>query len=288
MSNYANPASLVSTQWVADHLADPTVRLVEASWGDDEYRSGHISGAVYWSFAEDLKKPELSDAPDADAMAVLLSRAGIEAATTIVLYGNLSNLVAAYAFWLLKHYGHQDVRLLDGGRQRWLDEGRPVSTALPVYLPTSYRIEPADRALRAQRDLILQAIDDPDWVIVDLRAPEMYLGVHKANAQRGGHIPGAINVPAVRETDADGAFVCWRMPTVSIAWTFRPVDELRALFAQAGVTPDKKIITYCVLGGLSSHAWFVLTQLLGYPNVREYDRSWAEWGNAAELPITAE
>ena len=197
MSNYANPASLVSTQWVADHLADPTVRLVEASWGDDEYRSGHISGAVYWSFAEDLKKPELSDAPDADAMAVLLSRAGIEAATTIVLYGNLSNLVAAYAFWLLKHYGHQDVRLLDGGRQRWLDEGRPVSTALPVYLPTSYRIEPADRALRAQRDLILQAIDDPDWVIVDLRAPEMYLGVHKANAQRGGHIPGAINVPAV-------------------------------------------------------------------------------------------
>ena len=285
MSNHAYPASLVSTQWVADHLADPTVRLVEASWDDDDYRAGHIPGAVYWSFVEELKTPAFHDAPDLAATAALLSRSGIDAATTVVLYGNISNLVAAYAFWLLKYYGHADVRLVDGGRQCWLDEGRPVSTSIPVYTPTAYHIEQAVQAVRARRDDLLHAIDDPGTVIVDLRALEMYLGAHNASAARGGHIPSAINVPATRETDSDGAFLRWRMPTVKGDWTFRPVEELRALFTQAGITPDKQIITYCVLGGLSSHAWFVLTQLLGYPDVREYDRSWVEWGNSAELPI---
>jgi thiosulfate/3-mercaptopyruvate sulfurtransferase len=232
-----------------------------------------------------LKLPEFSGIPTVDAIAAPLSRSGIHAGTTIVLYGNLSNLTAAYAFWLLKFYGHADVRLLDGGRQRWLDEGRPLIAATPAFPPTSYHIEHVKRDLRAERDLILQSIGDPGCIIVDLRATEMYVGAHKASAQRGGHIPGAVNVAADRETRADGSFVAWHMPTVNADWTFKSADELRALFAHEGITPDKQVITYCVLGGLSSHAWFALTQLLGYPDVREYDRSWAEWGNLADVPI---
>ena len=285
MSNYAHPESLVSTQWVADRLADPAVRLVEASWGDGEYRSGHIPGAVYWSFEEDLKLPEFSGVPTMDAMEALLSRSCIRPDTTVVLYGNLSNLAAAYAFWLLKFYGHADVRLLDGGRQRWLDEGRALTAESPAYPPAPYRIDHAHHDLRAERDRILHSIGNPGCVIVDLRAPEMYVGAHKASAARGGHIPSAINVAAERETRADGSFVAWHMPTVNTDWTFKSADELRALFAQAGITPDRQVITYCVLGGLSSHAWFVLTQLLGYPDVAEYDRSWAEWGNVEGTPI---
>jgi thiosulfate/3-mercaptopyruvate sulfurtransferase len=285
MSDYSHPESLASTQWVADHLDDRAVRFVEASWGDGEYRSGHIPGAVYWSFEGDLKLPEFSGIPAVDAMAALLSRSGIHAGTTIVLYGNLNNLVAAYAFWLLKFYGHADVRLLNGGRRRWLDEGRPLTADTPAFSPTSHHIEHVKRDLRAERDLILQSIGDPGCIIVDLRATEMYVGAHKASAQRGGHIPGAVNVAAGRETRADGSFVAWHMPTVNADWTFKSADELRALFAHAGITPDKQVITYCVLGGLSSHAWFALTQLLGYPDVREYDRSWAEWGNLIGVPI---
>lgn len=291
MSDYAHPESLVSTQWVADHLADPAVRFVEVIWGDaDEwgtaaYRSGHIPGAAAWDFATEVQDPARNDIVDPDGYAALLARSGISPATTVVVYSGLSNLLATFAFWLLKVYGHRDVRLLDGDRRKWLAEGRLLSCAAPIVAAASYAPQPADGPLRARCDDVLRAIGQPGALLVDTRSSEMFGGADRAGAARGGHIPGAVNLAARRETHPDGSFRAWRTPTVRADGTFRPVEELRALLHGLGITPERAIITYCVRGGLSTHAWFVLTQLLGYPDVAEYDRSWLEWGNAAELPI---
>ena len=291
MSGYAHPESLVDTRWVADHLDDPGIRFVEVTWGEHAewgmpaYASGHIPGAVAWDFAADLHNSNLTDILNKDALEALLSRSGITPKTTIVLYSGLNNLLATFTFWLLKIYRHRDVRLLDGDRQKWLDERRPLARDVPTFAPTEYRLPEPDWSIRASREAILRSLGNEDTLPVDARTSEMYRGDDSAGAAHGGHIPGAINLPARAEMAADGSFVGWRVPTVQQDGTFKSTEDLRSIFGELRITPDKTLITYCVRGGLSTHAWFVLTQLLGYSDVREYDRSWAEWGNAADVPI---
>ncbi len=180
---------------------------------------------------------------------------------------------------------NQDVRLLDGGRQKWLDENRPLSRSVPAYAPTTYHAQEPDWSLRATRQDVLRAIGKENLLLVDARTTEMYHGIENPGTERSGHIPGAINLAAWRETNPDGSVKGIRLPTTQPDGTFKTADELRALFESLRITQEKEILTYCLLGGASTHAWFVLTQLLGYPNVREYDRSWAEWGNLEAAPI---
>jgi len=291
MSDYAHSESLVSTQWVAEHLDNPQTRLVEVIMGTSPvfgkaaYDGKHVPGAVAWDFQKDLQDPARGDILDKTGMETLLSRSGITPATTVVVYSGLSNILATYAFWQLKIYGHKPVRLLDGDRQKWLDENRPTTSEVPLIEPAIYHAQEPDWDLRADRENVLRYIGKTNHLLVDARLAEMYCGLDKAGTQRGGHIPGAVNLAASREFNADGSFKTWRTPTTQPDGTFKSAGELRALNDALGLTPDKKIITYCVGGGLSTHAWFVLTQLLGFPHVREYDRSWAEWGNLEDVPI---
>jgi thiosulfate/3-mercaptopyruvate sulfurtransferase len=272
MSKYSHPEVLVNTQWVAEHLNDSNVRLLEAGWDSSEYESGHIPGAVAgWGLAD---VQQLDDQTRVEAM---LSDAGISNDNVVVIYGGLQNLVAAMAFWMLKIYGHADMRLLDGGRQKWLAEGRPTSTEKPNIQPTQYMAQEPDWTLRADKEYVLNVIGQAGHTIVDARSMKMYT--------ENGHIPSAVNVPATPILDATGDITGWQTPTTRSDGTFKSMEELQALFSEKGLTPDKNIVTYCVRGGLSSHMWFVLTQLLGYPNVREYDRSWAEWSNLVDAPI---
>ncbi len=283
MSAHGVSDSLASTQWVADHLDDPGVGLIEVAWGDGEYETGHIPGAVAWDFGEDVR-PDPDEFIDQIGVESLLSRTGMTPETTIVVYDRFRNLLAAYVFWLLKVYGHRDVRLIDGDSRKWLEEGRPTTSEVPAITTTEYQAGEPKLSLRAQHEDVLRSIGQPDHLFVDARAAEMYSGIDKAGAAHGGHIPGAVNLAAYLETSPDGS-EGWRVPTVESDGTFKSTEELRLLFESMGITPDKNIITYCKAGGLSSLAWFVLTQLLGYPNVREYNRSWDEWGNLEGAPI---
>jgi len=291
MSSYAHPEALVSTQWVADHLEDPNVRLVEGVWRNSTlystlaYEKGHIPGAIAWDFAEDIQDPDRDDLLDKEGFEALLSRSGITFETIIVVYSGGSNLIAAYAFWQLKIYGHKDIRLLDGDRQKWLDEERPTSNEIPVIEPAIYTSQEPKWSLRADKDEVLKSIGKEGHLSVDTRPVEMYSGLDDAGTAHAGHIPGAVNLAAEKDTNADGSLKGWLLPTTKPDGTFKPAAELRTLVEGLGITSDQEIITYCVGGGLSSNAWFVLTQLLGYPNVREYDRSWREWGNLEEAPI---
>lgn len=293
MTHYAHSESLASTQWVADHLNDPQIRFVEIIWGDSlmfgkaAYDDQHLPGAVAWDFENDLQDSVRRDVVDKLTLEALLSTSGITPETTLVVYSGLNNLLATYAFWLLKVYGHKHVRLMDGGRQKWLDEERPTTLKVPAMAPTSYRAQEPNSSLRARHTDVLQSIGKANVLLLDARSAEMYSGLDKAGAARAGHIPGALNLTAQRETHPDGSFKAWRIPTVQPDGTFKPASELQDLMNNLGVTPGKDIITYCVRGGLSTHAWFVLTQLLGYRNVREYDRSWAEWGNLEGVPVVS-
>ena len=285
MSAYAHPDVLVTTQWVADHLLDPHIRLLEVGLDRSEYEAGHIPGTVAgWEFS-DLQRPDSHDLPNKTQLETMLSQAGIANTDTLILYGGLSNLVAALAFWVLKIYGHQDVRLLDGGRQKWVTEGRTLTTEQPAMTRSQYQAQEPNWNIRADKDYILPIIGQSDHVLVDARPTDMFTGDNTFGIARGGHIPTAINIPARFITDAEGNFQKWQSPLAHEDGTYKSVDELRTLFAEQGVTPDRTIVTYCVRGGLSTYMWFALTQLLGYPNVREYERSWAEWGNMADLPI---
>lgn len=276
MSTYAHPEVLVDTQWVADHWNAPNAKLLEAGWDASEFESGHIPGAVAgWGFA-DVQNAETRDIPAKSEIERILSQAGISNNDTIVLYGGIGNLIAVMAFFVLKIYGHADVRLLDGGRQKWLTEGRELSADKPNVQPSKYVAQKPNLNLRADRDFVFSIIKQDKHAIVDARSVEMY---------SGGHVPSAINVPASPILSADGDIQGWQTPTTYSDGTFKSVEELRVLFASSGVTPDQNIVTYCVRGGLSSHMWFVLTQLLGYPNVREYYSSWAEWSNLSDAPV---
>lgn len=285
MSRFANPEVLVDTQWVSDHLNDPNVRLLEVGWDTSEFESGHIPGTVAgWGFA-DIQQGDSRDIPSKSQIETMLSQAGIANKDTVVIYGGLGNLIAVMAFWVLKIYGHKDVRLLDGGRQKWTTENRPLSTETSALKPTQYIAQTPNTNLRADKDFIAGVLGQTGHVLVDARPEDMYTGENNAGMAHGGHIPSAVNVPAGRIFDTAGEFLGFQTPTTNSDGTFKSAEELQTLFSEKGITSDKNIITYCVRGGLSTHVWFTLTQLLGYHNVREYDRSWAEWGNIENAPI---
>ena len=277
-NNYAHPEVLVDTDWAAQHLNDPNVRFVEVNVDVAAYENGHIPGAVGWHWKNDLETQIRRNVASRDEIQNLLSRSGISPDTTVVLYGDSSNWFAAYAFWLLKYHGHRDVRLLNGGRQKWQAEGRPAVTERPSYPRVSYGANGPDSSIRALRDFILPRVGQPGLALVDVRSPKEYKGellapehLPQEGAQRGGHIPGAKNIvwsEAVRE---DG--------------TFKSADELRAIYGGQDVTPDKEVVAYCRIGERAAHTWFVLKYLLGYPKVRNYDGSWTEWGSLIDAPV---
>jgi thiosulfate/3-mercaptopyruvate sulfurtransferase len=285
MPDYAHPEVLVDTQWVVDHLSDPNVRFVEVGWDISEFEAGHIPGTVAaWGYT-DLHRADEREIPGKPDIEAMLSQTGIRNDDTIVLYGGFANLIAAMAFWVLKIYGHSDVRLLDGGRQKWLAENRPLSTEIPSPEPTQYVAQEPDTKRRADRNLVSQVIGEADCILVDARAEDMYTGEYNTGTAHAGHIPTAVNLPATPIVDSQGEFLGWQTPTTNIDGTFKSVEELRRLFSTNGIIPEKKVITYCLRGGLSTHMWFVLTQLLGYSHVLEYDRSWVEWGNLDSAPV---
>ncbi len=268
---------LVTTDWVAEHLDAPSVRIVEVDVDTTAYEQGHLPGAVGWNWQTQLQDPVRRDILSREALESLLSEYGVRNDHTIILYGDNNNWFAAYAFWLLKLYGHEDVRLMDGGRKKWLLEGRPITQEVPRYPRTEYRAKEPNLALRALLPQVFESLNRPDVALVDVRSPQEYTGEILAppglleTAQRGGHIPGAINIPWAQAVREDGSF--------------KSPEELRQLYESLGVTPDKKVITYCRIGERSAHTWFVLKYLLGYPEVRNYDGSWTEWGNLVGAPI---
>jgi thiosulfate/3-mercaptopyruvate sulfurtransferase len=275
---YAHSEALVDTDWVASHLNDPKVRLIEVDVDTSAYNQGHIPGAVGFNWQKELQDQVVRAPLSKEHLEDLLRRAGVSNDTTIVLYGDNNNWFAAWAFWILKYYGHQDVRLLDGGRVKWLAENRETTTDVPEYSRTNYQAQSPNTDIRAFRDQILAELGKPDVALVDVRSPGEYSGellapanLPQEGAQRGGHIPGAANIPWSQAVQADG--------------TFKPADELRTLYQGKGITEDKDVVAYCRIGERSSHTWFVLSYLLGYSNVRNYDGSWTEWGSLIGAPI---
>jgi len=278
MADYAHPESLVSTQWVADHGSDANVRLVEVDVDTSAYEQGHIAGAVTWNWQSQLQQNVARDIVSRSEMEALLGGSGISPNTTIILYGDNNNWFAAWAFWQLRYYGHQDVKLMNGGRALWLAENRPVTTDVPSYAATGYSITTENADLRALRDYVLQAVNSGSHALVDVRSPDEFSGALNAppnlpqeGSQRNGHIPGAANVPWGQAVNEDG--------------TFKSADELSELYGGRGVDGSRETIAYCRIGERSSHTWFVLSQLLGYDNVRNYDGSWTEWGSIVGAPI---
>ncbi len=278
MLGYAHPEVLVDTQWVAAHLTAHKVLVVEVGYDLSDYNSGHIPGAVGWGWSTDFQHPIRKDLPDKGGMEELLARSDIENDTTILVYGARRHGYATFALWLLKIYGHGDVRVMNGNREKWIAEGRPLTTEIPAVTPSVYIAREPDWSIRALRDGVLDSIGKPERILVDVRTPEEYHGQlwdgwkYQAEAsQRGGHIPGAVNIP-------------WDM-TLKEDGTFKSVEELQALYTNNSVTLDKEAISYCIVGGRSNHTWFVLTYLLGYPKVRLYDGSWAEWSTLIGVPI---
>ena len=277
-AGYAHPEVLVDTQWVIDHLNDPKVKIVEVDVDTSAYDTGHIKGAIGLDWRKDLQARPVRDLLPKDQLEKLLSSKGISAEDAVLVYGDNNNWFAAWFVWNLKYYGHKDARLINGGRKKWQDDGRELVTDAPSVKPATYRAGQPNQAIRALRDEVLAELGKAGSVLVDVRSPKEYSGellapenLPQEGAQRGGHIPGAANIPWGQAVGEDG--------------TFKPVDELRALYEGKGVTPDKAVIAYCRIGERSSHTWFVLNYLLGYPNVRNYDGSWTEWGSLIGAPI---
>ncbi len=277
MADYAVPEVLVSTEWVAAHQGDPNVRLVEVDVDTKAYDEGHVPGAIGWSWATDLCDTVRRDIISKPQFEKLMGAAGIGPGTTVVLYGDNNNWFAAWAFWQMKIYGHADVRIMNGGRKKWLSEGREVSQERPPAAPVEYRAQGPDLSLRAYLPQVQDAVAQRTAALVDVRSPQEYTGEILAppglpeTCQRGGHIPGARNIPWGKACREDG--------------TFRSVEELRALYGTEGIDGSRPVIAYCRIGERSSHSWFVLKYLLGYQNVVNYDGSWTEWGNLVGAAI---
>jgi thiosulfate/3-mercaptopyruvate sulfurtransferase len=274
---YAKPV-LVSTEWLAEHLNDAGLVVAEVDENPDLYDEGHIPGAVKLHWRDDLQDPVERDLVDKDAFERLLGERGISNDTALVLYGDKNNWFAAYAYWYLKIYGHGDVRIVDGGRQKWIDEGRELTQDAPSVSPASYTAQERDESIRAYRDAVRDQIGADGEALVDVRSPQEYSGdliappgYEQEGAQRAGHIPTAQSIPWAQAVRDDG--------------TFKAADDLRALYEGKGVTSDKAVTAYCRIGERSAHTWFVLRELLGYRDVRNYDGSWTEWGNLVDVPI---
>ena len=277
MAEYAKPDSIVSTDWVSQHLNDPKVRLIEVDVDTAAYDTGHAPGAVGWNWKSDLETHVVRDVADKGGIEKLLSQAGVDKDTTIVLYGDNNNWFAAYALWLLSYYG-VDAKLMNGGRKKWIDEGKPVSTDTPTHPATKASVKNPDEKIRVFRDDVLKALGKSGVALVDVRGPKEYSGellapenLPQEGSQRGGHIPGAKNIPWATAVNEDG--------------TFKSREDLEKIYGDQGITPDRDIIAYCRIGERSAHTWFVLTHLLGYKNVRNYVGSWTEWGSLVGAPI---
>jgi thiosulfate/3-mercaptopyruvate sulfurtransferase len=274
MGDYKHPEVLVSTDWVAAHGGDANVRLVEVDVDTTAYEKGHIQNAIAWNWTSQLQDDVRRDLLGKQQIEELLSQSGIAPDTTVLLYGDNNNWFAAYALWQLKYYGHKDARLMNGGRKKWELEGRPLTTEVPHFAAASYTASAPDTAVRAKRDQVFAALNGK-INLVDVRSPDEFTGKVIAppgmteTAQRGGHIPGALNVPWAKAANEDG--------------TFKSYDDLKQLYTS--VNPGQDTIAYCRIGERSSHTWFVLKYLLGFNNVRNYDGSWTEWGNLVDAPI---
>lgn len=276
---YAHPEVLVSTDWVASHLHDSNVRVVEADEDVMLYEVGHIPGSVKLDWHTELQDPVERDFVHREAFGRLMSEKGIGNDTTVVLYGDKNNWYATYTFWLFKIYGHRDVRVMDGGRLKWEKEGREWSREIPSYPSAEYTAPEPDNSIRAFRDETYRQMESGK-PMVDVRSPAEYRGelLHmidypQEGAQRGGHIPGAKSIP-------------WGTAANPENGTFKTADELRAIYQENnGISPTEEVISYCRIGERSSHTWFVLKYLLGYPTVKNYDGSWTEWGNLVGAPI---
>jgi thiosulfate/3-mercaptopyruvate sulfurtransferase len=274
---YVHPEVLVDADWVAAHKDDDNVKLIEVDVDTDAYNEGHIPGAIAWNWTSQLNDPVRRDILSKEAVEKLASEAGIKNSDTIVLYGDNNNWFAAFAFWILKMYGHEDIRLMDGGRKKWVAENRELTTQEEKPQPSQYTAKDADQNLRATVLEVLKDIESRTSHLVDVRSPAEYSGEVIAppgmteTAQRGGHIPGAKSIPWSQAVNEDG--------------TFKTADELRELYGAKGVDNSKPVIAYCRIGERSSHTWFVLHYLLGFPNCKNYDGSWTEYGSMVNVPI---
>jgi thiosulfate/3-mercaptopyruvate sulfurtransferase len=276
-NGYAKPV-LVTTEWLTEHLEDDGIVVAEVDEDPDLYEEGHVPGAIKLHWQDDLQDPVERDLVEREAFEGLMGGLGISNDTTLILYGDKNNWFAAYAYWYLKIYGHEDVRILDGGRQKWIDEGRELSADVRSPQPAEYRAQDRDETIRAFRDAVRQEIGAGDKALVDVRSPQEYSGeliappgYEQEGAQRAGHIPTAQSIPWAQAVRDDG--------------TFKSADELRQLYESKGVSPDKEVTAYCRIGERSAHTWFVLRELLGYDSVKNYDGSWTEWGNLVDVPI---
>ena len=276
MADYANPNALVDTEWVAQNLDAPGVRLVEVDVDTAAYEQGHAPGAVGWNWQSQLQESLVRDVVEKGEFEKLLGGSGIGNDTRVILYGDNNNWFAAWAYWQLKYYGHENVQLMNGGRAKWLAEDRPTTTDVPANAAQSYTAQNPDTSIRAMRDEVSAALGSS--VLVDVRSPAEFSGellapanLPQEGSQRGGHIPGAVNIGWAQAVNEDS--------------TFKSADELNEIYGGRGVTADKDVIAYCRIGERSSHTWFVLKELLGYENIRNYDGSWTEWGSGVGLPI---
>jgi thiosulfate/3-mercaptopyruvate sulfurtransferase len=273
LQEYAHPEVLVETQWLEDHLRDDSIRVAEVDYDPKaNYALGHIPGAVLFDWKQDINDPVTRNIVNKQACEDLLQRSGIRNDTTLILYGDFNNWFAAFAFWVFKYYGYKDLRLMNGGRKKWLEEDRPITREVPNYSRADFKASDPDSTIRVFMNNVKEALKKKDKGLVDVRSPKEFTGEVLAppeypteHAQRGGHIPGAVNIPWSQAVRDDG--------------TFKSVEELTNLYDPKGIVRDKEIITYCRIGERSSHTWFVLKYLLGYPDVKNYDGSWTEWGN---------
>jgi thiosulfate/3-mercaptopyruvate sulfurtransferase len=277
MADYAHPEALVSTDWVAEHSKDPNVRVVEVDVDTNAYKEGHVPGAIAWAWNTQLCDTVRREILSKSHFEKLMADSGISNSTTVVLYGDNNNWFAAWALWQMAMYGHKDVRIMNGGRKKWLAEGREVSTDAPTPVAASYKATGPDNSLRAYLDQVQAALQGHSHAMVDVRSPQEFSGEILAppglpeTCQRGGHIPHARSIPWGKACNEDG--------------TFKSADDLKALYSGEGVDGSKPVIAYCRIGERSSHTWFVLKYLLGYDRVLNYDGSWTEWGNLVGAPV---